>query len=309
MTTFDIINEHYFAGTVIKADIVKFHSNSKLILSPNQDNPDAQRTLTIITGKIEIVDQAEITYDLDHRDGIDPKTPAPPRTSKAPGGSGGYSGGKVAKYPDRGKDGRPGDPGEAGEDGIPGMNAPSIEIWVNEVTSGDLRIDFRGQDGGRGGDGGDGGPGGMGGEGYRSEISSSWYNGNECIREPGVGGDGGPGGDAGPPGKGGDGGNGGVVKVFTLKEYLPTVQGWTILVRGGKGGAHGNPGQKGTGGGRGLQGYPLPPCHEMHELQGLDGIDGRAIDEIDSKWEEHYNGKDGIAGDKENFYVVTSVPG
>lgn len=75
---FTVTGETLYNKTVLKTDTLKFASKSKLVLAPLESPGPGPRTLTILAKTIEIVDQAEITYDLDGRPGLDPDTPAPP---------------------------------------------------------------------------------------------------------------------------------------------------------------------------------------------------------------------------------------
>lgn len=301
-SVFTVTGETRFYDVLLDKDLLDFESNSKLILGPVEGHDDAPRTLTIVAKEIRIKDQAEITYDLDGRSGNDPYTPAPDSASTASKGSDGYTHPGEGSYPIA-LDGGNGESGGRGEKGISGINAPTLEIWVEEVTEGSMKINLKGQDGGKGGNGGGGGNGGNGQKGAKSTVTDAWYNGDECSREPGKGGDGGKGGDAGYPGEGGHGGNGGIVKVFTLNSYLPRVQGWTYIVEGGKGGACGEPGRPGEGGKGGSQGDKVGPCPERSEYRGRDGPDGKSMDDIDSSWRTNFRGKDGRDGEYATYKV------
>lgn len=175
-----------------------------------------------------------------------------------------------------------------------------------------MKINFKGQDGGRGGNGGDGGDGGDGQKGASSIAQDSWYNGDECAREPGQGGRGGPGGDAGYPGRGGDGGNGGIIKVFVFHDCIALVKAWTYIVKGGRGGPPGTPGKRGKGGQGGPQGDRNDPCPERDEYHGKPGTDGRTMDQIDPNWATNFKGSDGKDGDapteKDGLYELSGMP-
>jgi len=294
-STYTVVGEKRYSNVVLKTDTLIFKSNSKLVLAPTEKDPKAPRTLTIMTKEIEIEDRATITYDLDGRTGLDPDTPAPPTTTVATNGSNGSSPPGEGSYPVA-DDGGPGLPGNTGERGIDGMDAPVLEIFVENVASKNMEIDFKGQDGGKGGKGGRGGNGGKGQKGAASTTSDAWYDGEECTREPGRGGNGGQGGDAGYAGRGGDGGNGGIVKVFVSSGSLAVVQDWTYVVSGGTGGAAGNPGTRGDGGDGGSQGDKHGPCPERSEYHGTKGSDGRTMDVIDPNWRTNFKGDDGKDG-------------
>ena len=298
-----------YGQVILQAGKITFESNSKLVLAPLEKNMVAPTTLTIIADTISIVDRAEITYDLDGLPGFDPDTPAPPQTSIAANGFNGGSSPGEGSYP-QANSGGDGGPGHTGQKGIAGINAPELQIFVGrveQVNSDAIKVNFKGQDGGKGGKGGTGGNGGKGQKGAASQTSDSWYDGDECTREPGRGGNGGKGGDAGYPGQGGAGGNGGIVKVFVKKDYLPAVQGWNYVISGGKGGPSGAPGQKGKGGKGGSQGDQNDPCPARPEYHGTDGPDGRLMDDMDPDWHVNYAGKDGLDGDV-GTYELTEVP-
>ncbi|MEM2997947.1 MAG: hypothetical protein QW542_03265 [Thermoproteota archaeon] len=302
--TFTVTGERRYRDIILKTDTLVFERNSKLVLAPTEKNPNAPRTLTIIAKTIDIQGNAEITYDLDGRTGLDPDTPAPPTTTIAPSGSNGSSPPGEGSYP-HAADGGPGRPGRSGARGIDGMDAPVLEIFADKVTSSDMRINFKGQDGGRGGRGGDGGKGGDGQKGAASKASSAWYDGEECEREPGRGGNGGAGGDAGYPGRGGKGGNGGIVKVFVSHDSLALAQAWNIVVSGGKGGDAGDPGNPGAGGRGGAQGDKHGPCPERSEYRGRDGPPGRSMSVIDPDWRRNFKGDDG----RDGYYSVDELRG
>jgi len=307
--TFTVAGVVRYDNVVLMTDTLEFKTNSTLVLAPvlrlpeqgSSISPTAPRTLTITADRITIEDHAEITYDLDGRSGYDPDTPAPPQGGGVPNGSNGSSISGEGPYPQasNGGDGRP---GTTGLRGYPGFNAPTLEIFANEVSqnySDAIKINFKGQDGGKGGKGGNGGNGGNGQQGAPSTISDSWYDGDECTREPGRGGNGGKGGDAGLPGTGGAGGNGGNVKVFVKDSSLAAVNGWTYIVRGGKGGDAGTPGARGHGGAGGAQGSHSNPCPQRNEYRGTDGPPGHSMDDIDTDWATNYRGADGSDGEWE----------
>lgn len=309
MSVFDISGVVRYGQVVLQAGTVRFESNSKLVLAPSEKNMTPPTTLTIIADVIEIVDHAEITYDLDGLPGLDPDTPAPDQMSTAPNGANGGSSSGEGSYPQADNGGN-GQPGKTGQQGIAGINAPELEIFVgqvNQVNPDAITVNFKGQDGGKGGRGGNGGKGGDGQKGAASQTSDSWYDGDECNREPGRGGNGGKGGDAGYPGRGGAGGNGGVIKVFAKKPSLPSVQTWKYIVSGGKGGPAGDPGQRGAGGAGGPQGDQNDPCPARSEYHGTDGPPGQSMTDIDEIWSVDYKGKDGQDGDV-GTYELTGVP-
>jgi hypothetical protein len=309
MAIFNVIGNTKYGQMVLQATTVRFEKNSKLILSPLESNMTPPTSLTIIADKIEIADRAEITYDLDGQPGIDADTPAVPPMGAGLNGSDGGSVPGEGSYP-QASNGADGQHGKTGPKGTKGIHAPELEIFAGEISqnhSDAMTINFKGQDGSKGGKGGNGGKGGDGQKGAASQTSDSWYDGDECDREPGKGGNGGRGGDAGFPGRGGDGGNGGIVKVFVRKAFLPSVQTWIYIVKGGKGAVAGDPGNKGDGGKGGAQGKQNDPCPSRPEYHGSDGPPGLSMDDADPKWTNNFKGKDGFDGEA-NTYELTGVP-
>ncbi len=309
MSVFDVVGVVKYGNVVLQASTVKFEKNSKLVLAPSEKNMYPPKSLTIIADKIEVVDHAEITYDFDGLPGFDPDTPAPAQSATVGNGSDGSSVPGEGSYP-QALDGGPGHPGPTGVMGINGQDAPELQIFVGEIVqsySDAIKVNFKGQDGGKGGKGGNGGKGGDGQKGAASQASDSWYDGDQCDREPGKGGNGGRGGDAGFPGRGGAGGNGGVIKVFAKAPSLPAAQGWNYIVKGGRGGDAGVPGNKGAGGKGGPQGTKNDPCPARAEYAGSDGPAGQSMDDADPNWHTDFKGKDGADGES-NTYELTGVP-
>ena len=309
MSVFNVVGVVKYGNMVLQASTVKFEKNSKLVLAPLEKNMYPPKSLTIIADKIEVVDYAEITYDFDGLPGYDPDTPAPPQIGTVGNGANGSSVPGEGSYP-QASDGGPANHGPTGIKGINGQDAPELQIFVGEIAqihSDAIKVNFKGQDGGKGGKGGNGGKGGDGQKGAASQASDSWYDGDQCDREPGKGGTGGRGGDAGFPGKGGTGGNGGLIKVFAKAESLPAAQGWNYVVKGGRGGDPGDTGSKGTGGKGGPQGTKNDPCPERQEYSGSNGPDGQSMNDFDPNWQTTYKGKDGADGEA-NTYELTGVP-
>ena len=309
MSVYDVVGVVKYSSMVLQASTVKFEKDSKLVLAPPEKNMYPPKSLTIIADRIEVVDHAEITYDFDGLPGYDPDTPAPPQAATVGNGAAGSSNPVEGSYP-QAADGGPGRPGPTGIKGINGQDAPELQIFVGEIIQNypdAIKVNFKGQDGGKGGRGGNGGPGGAGQPGAASQTSDSWYDGDQCDREPGKGGTGGTGGDAGFPGRGGAGGNGGIIKVFAKAPSLPKAQSWNYIVKGGAGGKAGDPGTKGAGGIGGPQGTKNDPCPERPEYRGSDGPDGQTMDDIDPNWQTTYKGKDGADGES-NTYELTGVP-
>lgn len=310
MADFVVAGDRRYGQVVLQADTLWFQKNSRLILAPDKERGSIPTTLTIIAKKIRIDDSAEITYDLDGLPGFDPDTPAPPQMAVAANGPNGGSVPGEGSYP-LASNGGDGFPGQTGKKGIAGRHAPELEIFVGDVIqnkSNALRINFKGQDGGRGGRGGDGGNGGDGQKGAASTASDSWYDGDECTREPGRGGNGGKGGNAGYPGMGGAGGNGAIIKVFARSGTpFTAVQGWDYIFKGGLGADPGDPGKKGAGGAGGAQGDKNGPCPTRSEYHGTNGPDGQSMDDIDPNWQTNYRGEDGKDGEV-GTYELTGVP-
>ncbi len=307
MVTITITGEKRWSDALLKADILKFESKSRLVLAPTGDTKvsGCSTTLVIMAGEIDIVDHAVITWDLDGSPGdppelvYDPDTPAPNNMSVAAPGFNGTSFPGEGPWSQANPGGNAG-AGHTGAKGTSGLNAPELQIFVgkvNQAFNDAITVNFKGQDGGRGGTGGKGGTGGNGQKGGASQAGDSWYDGDQCNREPGRGGNGGKGGNAGFPGLGGAGGNGGIIKVFATQQALGSVQTWNYIKKPGKGAPPGVPGQKGPGGAGGPQGDQNDPCPSRPEYAGTNGPAGLTMDQIDPNWNMNYAGKDGVEGD------------
>jgi len=189
-------------------------------------------------------------------------------------------------------DGIDGDDGRAGETGIngaPGLNAPSLEMWVKNLTN-IPSIDLNGEDGITGGKGQKGGRGGDGADGHLGTIRYIWNpfgdNWEWCDQQPGDGGDGGNGGRGGSGGKGGSGANGGKIIIGVLDGTLEgtvTASQFQWKNQGGKKGRGGDPGQGGYGGrgGRSGVGKNCKDAEDGHNgaqgQPGLMGADGSSV--------------------------------
>ncbi len=306
MVDFIVAGVKIYSQNVLQAGTLWFKSNSKLVLAPDENKQHIPTSLTIIADKIRIDDSAEITYNLDGLPGFDPDTPAPPLSVTVGNGLDGGSSPGEGIFPSA-KNGGEGGQGQSGKNGISGVHAPELEIFVGQVDQSNLNaltINFKGQDGGKGGNGGNGG---NGQKGAGATSSDSWYDGDECTREPGRGGNGGKGGSAGYPGRGGAGGNGGIIKVFIKSPS--SVEGWSYIFNGGNGAPAGDPGKEGNGGTGGAQGDKDGDgaCPERSEYHGTAGPPGQSIDEIDPDWRKNFKGKDGIEGERE-IIAITGVP-
>ena len=67
MATFTVTGEKRHSDAILKADILRFNSNARLVLAPTEQGkggPTAN-TLVIIGGVIDIADHATIIWDLD----------------------------------------------------------------------------------------------------------------------------------------------------------------------------------------------------------------------------------------------------
>lgn len=146
--------------------------------------------------------------------------------------------------------------GEAGNPGLNGRDAPQLVLAFHDLDGKNLRIDYRGSDGGAGGRGQDGGDGGAGGPGLPGRSALPFAI---CKPPPGRGGDGGMPGRGGAGGDGGRGGIGGTVMVITpdlgdVKEDL------LVFASGGAGGLPGPSGSSGAKGKGGPGGMPSASC-------------------------------------------------
>ena len=197
-----------------------------------------------------------------------------------------------------GKDGVDGKPGENGIDGAQGRNAPSIELWVKNLTN-IPSIDLNGEDGikaGKGQKGGNGGNGENGKNGTYRWIWTPFGNIEWCDDNPTDGGDGGNGGRGGNGGKGGSGGSGGKIIIGVLDGTLAstvTAGQFQWKNQGGQKERGGDPGQGGYGGNGGQKGY-TSHCDQANNghngsqgQPGIVGVDGSGLgaDGIDQFFE------------------------
>ena len=164
----------------------------------------------------------------------------PPRQVAAPGTNGTISAtGATGSGPATG--GATGESGGAGGNGAPGWlgaSAPSLEIWVLDVSQ-TIWVDLAGQNGGQGGPGGKGGQGGRGGDGSPEQYGLLGF----CAAGVGSGGPGGLGGQGGEGGPGGPGGAGGDLQLFAPdSEILTFLQSAVIELAPGEGGPGGERG-------------------------------------------------------------------
>lgn len=188
-----------------------------------------------------------------------------------------------------GGDGRPGDPGVNGANG---RDAPSIELWVKELT--DMpNIDLKGE---QGITGGQGQPGGRGGSGAKGEAGEwYWAFGKRCWDQPGHGGDGGDGADGGRGGRGGNGGHGGDITIGVLEgtlEETVTSRSFKLNNDGGDPGRGGPGGSRGEGGRGGPHGNSYVGDDEVC-TEGRPGADGQPGE----RGQDGYDGYRQEAGD------------
>lgn len=191
-----------------------------------------------------------------------------------------------------GLDGGDGLPGDPGIDGRSGRYAPSLEMWVKDLTA-IPEIDLEGEDGIKGGRGQQGGHGGHGADGNWGEWY--WFFGKHCWSEGGDGGDGGDGGQGGRGGRGGDGARGGDITIGVLEGTLAssvTAQEFRLNNSGGREGDGGDGGSGGVGGsgGRGGRGEVCLAADDGHRgadgQPGSDGPKGRHRGE--GGWDEFF---------------------
>jgi hypothetical protein len=208
----------------------------ELVIRPNVS------TLYLIAERLVCGDNASITW-------ADPGGVSPPRQDNA-----GLNGADLwGTNPEGdGWDGEDGSPGLAGVTGAAGLAAPSLEIWVKEMSA-MPNIDLNGEDGRNGGRGQRGGDGGRGADGAGSETRFHYW----CGKGPGDGGNGGWGGNGGPGGQGGKGGKGGTLTIAVLENTLEatlTSRVFRIKNQGGQPGRGGPGGIGGAGGAGGTAG-------------------------------------------------------
>ncbi|MDQ3276909.1 MAG: hypothetical protein M3Q06_01200, partial [Bacteroidota bacterium] len=182
-----------------------------------------------------------------------------------------------------GQDGGNGMPGEGGINGSDGRKAPSIEMWVKNLSN-LPNIDLNGEDGIMGGKGQNGGRGGNGANGKTGERY--WLFGWHCSTDPGDGGNGGNGGRGGDGGRGGNGGSGGQIVVGVLDGTLSTTVSAGQFQWKNQGGQKGRGGPGGNGGfggvgGRSGNGETCQSARDGHNgaqaQPGAAGVDGSRL--------------------------------
>jgi hypothetical protein len=179
-----------------------------------------------------------------------------------------------------GADGQNGTGGNDGSDGESLGGSPRqkqlpvklvvIALEVEYLNSGNLVIDWAGQDGGDGGKGQNGGNGGKGAAGSKGK-NASWPS-SGCDTPTGDGGDGGNGGFGGNGGNGGNGGDAGQIIVISTPQNLSGVfndPGKVTFVTASVGGTGGPGGHGGLGGAGGNPGIPSSDCGPASK--GADG--------------------------------------
>lgn len=169
--------------------------------------------------------------------------------------------------------------GAAGIVGANGRKAPSLEMWVKNMTN-LPNIDLNGEDGITGGIGQRGG---RGGNGQGGSVGTYWPIINECKKNAGNGGRGGNGGNGGDGGRGGDGGNGGNISIGVLQGTLEgtvTNNSFRWKNQGGQPGQGGAGALGGDGGLGGRSGNDKDYCHNARNgdvgANGQRGYDGQA---------------------------------
>jgi hypothetical protein len=257
LTTIPVSSAVIIAGTL---DLTE----TQLVVEPNV------KTLYIIAERVICGNNASITW---RRPGG--ATPARADDPSLNGRS--YSGVHPKPNSRDGLDGGNGGAGGVGLTGGPGVHAPSLEMWVKNMT-GLPNLDLNGEDGRVGGRGQRGGRGGNGADGQQGERF--WFFGWHCSSDPGDGGDGGDGGRGGAGGRGGNGANGGKITIGVLDNTLEsTVTNRAFKIknqegRAGRGGA-GGPGGFGGSGGRSGVGETCKDAENGHAgAQGQPGAVG-----------------------------------
>lgn len=275
------------ASAVIIASTLDL-TNIELVIEPDV------RTLYIIAEQVICGPNASITWRR-------PGGSTPPRADNSDLNGRGWSGVHTKNNSRDGLDGEDGRSGEPGISGAPGKDAPSLEMWVKDMSA-IPNIDLNGEEGIKGGRGQRGGRGGDGADGRVGERI--WFFGWHCTTDPGDGGDGGNGGMGGSGGRGGNAGNGGKITIGVLEETLEsTVTSRAFKIKnqggqrgrgeeGGPGGAGGRGGRSGVGetcqdaenGHDGATGQPGP----MGQDGSIPGIDGEIafFEFTQSAWDE-----------------------
>lgn len=234
-------------------------TNTNLVIEPDVEK------LYIIAEKVICGPNASITWRR-------PGGSTPARLDDADLNGRGWSGIQTKPNSRDGLNGENGRGGATGIDGASGRPAPSLEMWVKDLTN-IPNIDLNGEDGIKAGTGQRGGRGGNGGNAEGGKRA--WFFGWHCVSDPGDGGNGGNGGRGGDGGRGGNGGHGGDITIGVLDGTLATTvtnNAFRLKNQGGQKGRGGNGGAGGFGGNGGQSGNG-ETCRSAHN--GVSGAQGQ----------------------------------
>ncbi|MEC5164198.1 MULTISPECIES: hypothetical protein [unclassified Janthinobacterium] len=279
-----------FGGQVLKAGVVTFQPNSKLILN-DYEHP----WVAIVMNQLQFVDtskDATLKLTVDWQPKIYQPPPAPPTSAK------GYKAGVTQDGP-RGTDGSRGTDGQKGDDA---PSAPKLYIVCGGVADKQsqpipaalkLSVIANGYSGSNGANGGAGGAGGDGGDGGDGEMGGGLLDG--CRHSASNGGGGGLGGQGGAGGRGGNAASGADVVLVGPQDAWVALSYAAFEINPGsvgQGGYAGASGPSGRGGARGAhpgscgggeQGQtpatpPTPHDQAPHGAEGRIGIITKVID-------------------------------
>ncbi|MYN26704.1 hypothetical protein [Duganella levis] len=270
-----------FGGQVLKAGVVTFQPNSKLILS-DYDHP----WVAIVMNQLQFVDtnkDATLKLTVDWQANVYQPPPPPPTPAK---------GGKAGVTYDgpRGTDGARGSDGQKGDDA---PATPKLYIVCGGVADKQsqpipaalkLSVSANGYSGSNGTNGGQGGVGGDGGDGGDGEMGGGLFDG--CKHSASNGGPGGIGGQGGAGGRGGNAASGAdVVLIGPNDAWVALSYAAFELNPGavGQGGYAGTSGPSGRGGARGAhpgscgggEEGPTPATPATAHEQAAHGAEGR----------------------------------
>ena len=275
-------------GPCFVADQITFQSPSMLIFNPTGDQPTDQNEYAVICRKLIVKGGSEPT----NKNPCNPQDPGSQYSATnvitwkgrlTSAAAGAAIPPPAPQPPNSGLNGTNGQPGNPGSDGASpaGMQqrGPAklvlVALEVEFLNSGNLVIDWAGQNGGDGGAGQLGGNAGSGTTGNNGSDES--WPGSGCQTSTGSGGNGGAGGTGGAGGNGGAGAPAGqIVIVSSAQNVAPSGvfnngNRFTYVTKsfGGKGGAgsHG-----GAGGAGGEPGAPSSSCP-----RGTKGTEGSSL--------------------------------
>lgn len=239
--------------TVLAADSI--YIDATIVTNGHQFQLDARSITLGPSGRIVAFNQA-------------PKQP--PTPAQAPKGPDGTPFPELPGSPHSIRDGKQGPPGNPGNPGIPGEQNPGPIFIVSIDFAGDLRVDARGQLGGKGGKGGQGGNGGNGVRGRDGSCSCGTTSASCTSPRVVPANNGGTSGNGGPGGQGGQAGQGGNAVPFVLASgRIESVLSSADLKLGpGTAGEPGEPGDPGKAGSVGGAGRPDGCCADI-EFFGL----------------------------------------